>query len=201
MGTDNSAFQLGRELDAARALRQQFADAFRDDPDIFIDMAEGSTSVFEMIEAVLCSLQDDIGMIEGTKVVKARLDERKRRFERRVELKRAMVLTALTDLGVKSREFAIASIGFKNIKPAPVVKEEAELPSDYFTKPKPPDPQPDKQKIAEHYRERAKALEAAAKIEDVDERAAAIARADEEYPALPGVQLDNGSNQLSISWK
>jgi hypothetical protein len=195
--TDQS-FRLAREIEAANMLRDRFKEAFADDVGLIADVLEGETGLFEKMEAVLGTLAEDIELHDGIKLRQESLTERKDRIEKRIELKRALILTAMQAGEIKSRQFAEVTITRSPAPEKPIVTVEADVPSDYF---KVPPPVLSKSAINDYYRDRRKALKAAEKVKDPEDRATALRAAHAQFPELPGVTLSNGGETLTVTWK
>jgi hypothetical protein len=194
----DESFRLAREIEAATMLRERFKEAFADDDEALADMAEGETNLFETMESVLLSMAEDESMLVAIDTRVKTLGERKARFERRIELKKALILSALQISGVKSRAFAEVTVTRKNLPDKALITQEADVPAAYF---EPQPPRLNRTLVNAYYRERIKALKEAEAIEDATERAAAKAKVEAAFPALPGVTVSNGGETIQVAWK
>ena len=168
----NAALQhsLHRETKAAAALRASLA-AVTDDTDTIRDTIEGATSLHEMVRAVLMSIEEDQLMVDGCKARIADLSERKRRFEDRIETKRAMVEQAMQIGDITTLEMDVATVFLSTRQPKATATDEALIPSEFW------EPQPPKL--------------------DTKKLLAAL----KDGRSIPGAALSNGSVSLTIRRK
>jgi len=180
-----------REMQALDALKLALADEIRDDPDFLLDLAEGETSLFEVIDALVSADALDAGLIEGVELAQRNLGYRKERFETRTARRRALLEQAMMMLEVKKLERPAATLSLANRKPKVEVTDESAIPSEFFKS----EPKLDK-----------KALNAAVEaIMAQREAEFAAAKAESREPAPPplpdGVTLGNGSQSITIRRK
>lgn len=127
---------LSREVEAAAILKESIAAACADDADLLIDMIEGETGVFEIVDALLLADIADDGMLDGIAGAIKALQERKERFDHRIKTRRALIERALLILDLKKVERPTATISLANRAPKTEVDDEAAIPSEFFdTKP------------------------------------------------------------------
>lgn len=195
----NPEHDAGRELQvkmrAAEALIEQLRAVAGEDDDFLADLIEGQTDVFDILERIAQAEFDDQILLTGIKDAQAKLAERKRRTEARIETARSLVAATLYHLGLKKHRFGI---GTYSVSPKPltaIVTDEALIHS-MFWKPQPP--ALDKKALNEAVVGRAKALEVAAAIEDQEARQAALAKAAEDYPEIPGTTISNGGLVVTV---
>lgn len=193
----DESWRLQKQLEAARVLRESYAEALGDDAEAIADTIEGETSLFEKMEALLKSAREDRAMIEALDKMAEEIDARKDRFKKRYELKRSMIHSALQVAEVQSREFAIATVSRTKAKLKVHVTDEAFLPAKYF---EPQPPKLDKRALDADALARDKALAEAGKIEDADARRSAIEAVARENPPIPGIEISQGSENLTIRW-
>lgn len=122
-----------REMQALEALKLSLADELRDDPEFLLDLAEGETSLFEVIDAMLTADALDAGLIDGAGKAMRDIEARMERFEKRSDRRRALLEQALMLLEVKKLERPAATISLQNRKPKIEVIDESAIPSEYFT--------------------------------------------------------------------
>ena len=131
---DPIADKIRREATAARDLMQALAEY---DEETRHDMAEGETSLFEAIDAALDEIDQcaeiEAGCAAQIDAYKARLDK----FKTRAERLRGMIEQAMVVADVPSIRRPRATLTVKAVKPAPIVSDEAAIPS-RFWKPQPP---------------------------------------------------------------
>lgn len=192
------SYRLAKEVEAAKVLRDRYKDAFGEDAELIADTIEGETTLFEKLDTMIGSIGDDQALVGATKEREKGLADRRRRIEKRIELKRALILTALQIAETKSFELPNGTVGRTAVGDKAIITDEALVPAAFFTT---PEPALSKTLVNQHYGERFRALKAAAKIADLAERKAAIAKINEEFPELPGVTVSNGGETLSLSFK
>ncbi|PJJ86814.1 viral Gp157 protein [Brevirhabdus pacifica] len=166
---DDRANELSREAVAAKDLIAALAS---DDERLNHDMVEGETSLFEAFDAALAEIDECQVIVEGCKAKEAVFAERRERSQRRIERLRGLIEQAIV---VSQIEGAIrrptATLSVSNLKPKPVVTDEASIPAKFW---KPRDPVID--------------LKAIKDAIDNDE-------------TVPGVSMTNGSTSLTIRSK
>ena len=134
---DQEAYRLTREMDAAQSLKESLKASSDGDPELLADMIEGETSLFEMIEKILLSLDDDAVLLEGLRLRIAGLSERESRISKRVDSKRAMILQALQIAELSKKEFPLATLSVGKVQPSLIIDSEAAIPSRFFKQPNP----------------------------------------------------------------
>jgi len=166
MARDETADRLRRQAEAARGLVQELrAD---DDDDLRHDMAEGETDLFEAIDAALAELDECDVTAEGCAAKIAQMEARKKRTEARRERVRTLIEQAMLIAGLPSVRRPTATLSVRDVKPKPLVSDEALIPAEFW---KQPDPVLDKK---------------------------AIADADKAGRDIPGVTKTNGGTSLQI---
>ncbi len=165
----NETFQLSREIENARVLREQIIAAAGDDPEFIRDCIEGETGLFEMVDRMVADDGEDAALIEAIKAYEAKIAARRARVEKRVAVRRALLGTALELGEITKRECPAGTISLKKVAASVILTEEADIPARFF---KPQPPKIDKKAIGD-------ALKAG---EDV-----------------PGATLSNGSITTSIT--
>lgn len=133
----NEAYRLKREIEAAVALKEALKVYGDEDPDLVPDSIEGETDLFEMLEGLVLSLDEDEILDQGLKVHIANLQGRKTRLGKRMDSKRAMMLQALQISELSTKEFSVATISTRKIPRSLIIDEESELPTKYFVRPEP----------------------------------------------------------------
>lgn len=161
---------LQREIAAAETIKAGLL-AVTDDTDAIRDTLEGETNLHGMIRSMLLSIEDDQAMVDGAKARIDDLSERKRRFEGRIEAKRALVEQAMTVAEIDKVETDLATVSLRAVPPKPVISTEADIPSEFFI------PQPPK----------------------LDQKA--LLAALKEGRDVPGATLSNGGKTLSVRRK
>ncbi len=194
----DAQYALAKQIEAARVLREQIADVAAGDPDFVRDVIEGQTELHEQIGALVASIAEDEALAEGVTRLMGDLADRKRRFQARAEVKRAMVASAMEIGELRKVETPAGTVSLKAVPPKLVATEEAEIPARYW---KSGDPTLDRKALGDALKSRAAALADAQKIEGPDERAAALEAVEAMYPPIPGATLSNGSTTISIRSK
>ncbi len=183
---------LEREIAAAKLLTDQLKDLA--DPELTRDTIEGSTSLPEMVDAMVWADGVDESHVVGLDAYIKELQSRKERIKARMETRRTLLCTALE---VSGQDRFDTSTGVITRRLAPVrciVTEEADIPARFFI------PQPPKlslKDVGDALKARAKAIEALASLSP---EAQAIERAyvDRDYPDVPGATLSNQAYTVSI---
>jgi len=181
-----------KEALALEALLSDFRDLIADDPDLAIDLAEGQTNAMEIIDALVLGDALDAELIAGAKNAKAAIDLRVKRFDARIERRRAIIERFLLIMDQKKLERPAATISLANRKLSVEITDESALPSEFFTTPA---PVVDKKKLNEH-------VAAIMKARDAESVAAKAENRAPFFPALPdGVAIGNGGASLTIRRK
>lgn len=121
--------ELQRELSAWERLRDEILTLYPDlDEETLYDTLEGETDLREACLKVLRSAEDDNMLIEGIKARKAELDERKARFERRIDAKRTAVANIMDRTGIERIEGADMTVSTRYVPPKVIVEAPELLP-------------------------------------------------------------------------
>lgn len=179
-----------KEAQAVAALRASIAELDGEDDTLLIDVIEGQSNLFEILDALLLRRADSIGLAEGVGKAIERMEVRKRRFEARAEADKALVEQALVIAGVKTVERPIGTLTLARRAPKLHVTQESDIPAEYW---KTGDPQLDKKALTAALTARSKAI--AELPDDPTERAAALASLP---PEIPGATLSNGAPGLTV---
>jgi hypothetical protein len=189
------AYELGRELHESAVLISQIKTFCEDDADFLVDSLEGETNVLELIDKLYAASLDDDIIIEGSKAVLEKIEERVRRAKARKERRRTLIANTLNNLGLKKHK---SSHGVTmTISPQPIkaiVLEEAEVPTRFFRR---PDPVIDQAALTKYVREREKLLAEIGNERDAAKREA-LSEIAKNLPPIPGVTASNGGVQLTI---
>jgi len=191
-------FALAKQMEAARILRAQITDIAAGDADFIRDTIEGETNLHEQIAALVASIAEDEACADGIKVLQDNLSARKKRFEARAEIKRALVASAMEIGEIRKIEAPGGTVSLKPVPPKLLTPEEAEIPPRFW---KTGEPTLDRKALGEALKARTAALAEAQKIEDPEARADAIAAAEAAHPPIPGATLSNGSTTIAIRSK
>lgn len=120
-----------RVLQAVRANLEVHHEAL-DDPELMLLLAEGETSLLELLDLMLEADLTDDSLIRGLKTSKDTLAVRLHRLEERRKSRRAILEQALLLLELKSLERPTATLTLSDRAPSLVVEEEAQIPSRFF---------------------------------------------------------------------
>jgi hypothetical protein len=133
-----------KAIQAARDIIADLGVLAEDDDQLRLDTIEGETPLFDILAQIIRANEEDAILIDG---IKARMDElrtRDGRLKRRVEMRRALLLKALTIADVQSIELPTATISRKALPAQAVVIDEASIPPVYFVR---ADPKLDKRAL------------------------------------------------------
>ena len=139
-----------------------------DDAELVSDTIEGETGFMEALDQALDEIDRCAVIVDGCKEAEARLAKRRNRAAARSEKVRAAIEQAMYRAGLKSETRPTGTLTLRETAPAPVIEDEALIPSEYWVA---QDPKLDK-----------KALNAAAK----------------GGAEIPGVRMSNGGVSLTI---
>ena len=124
--------KLHRQISAAVALKHSLREALGDDDETMRDMIEGETSLHEMIERVVMSMDEDEMLVTG---ISSRIDEltqRKKRIEDRIGSKRAMVEQAMLIGEIDRLERPSFTLSIRKVPPKAEITDESLIPSVYW---------------------------------------------------------------------
>lgn len=94
------------------------------------DMIEAETLALEFLAEVVRRIEDTKALEEGTAARVKELQERKARFDRRIEALRALAFKVMNTADIKKAELSTATLSIRNGTPQVVVHDEASLPPD-----------------------------------------------------------------------
>jgi len=191
----STAHALTKETQAAAVLREQLREVAGDDEDMIRDMIEGETSLHELISVLVLEVAHDDRLAAAAKLHADEIKKRGDRIKARAEIKRALIASAMEQGGLKRIETAAGTVTRKAVAPKVIISDESEIPTAYFDI---PDPKLSTKRVGEALKARAKAMAEAAAIQDPEERAEAIALANQTYRDVPGASLSNGGETIQI---
>lgn len=183
---------LQREIEAAKAIREQIATLAQGDEDFTRDVIEGETNIREIIASLVANEAEDDAMVAGIGSLINGLQARKKRIEGRIEYRRAMIANGLDIAGLEKLETPGGTVSVRAVPPKLIVQDEAAIPAKYWTAGA---PTLDKKALIETLKEQARATVEASKIEDPVVRAAVLASF---APYIPGAVLSNGGQTIAI---
>lgn len=203
---------LHKSIEAAKALRKNLAAVIvgpeaeprqmsDDDLRALQDTFDGETTLDAELRAALLAEDEDKILIDGIKEREKELSERRRRAERRIEVRRGLMEQAMAIAEWPKFQTDIGTFSLGKAKPRIEIDNEAEIPSQFFKPPEPAPPALDKQGLLAVLTERHKLIEAAAGIEDEAIRTARLRAIDDMHPEIPGCHLETGGVALTIRRK
>lgn len=169
------ARKLRAEAEAAKGLLAHLREqGHGDDEELVSDAIEGETSLKEVIASVVDEIDEGEVLIAGLKAKEQAFAERRRAIEERNERRRAAIEQAMIATEQDKLLLPTATVFISKRRPGLIVKNEADIPSEFFIEQERPAPKLDK-----------KALIAAL----------------DEGREIPGAELDNGTISLSVRRK
>jgi hypothetical protein len=131
-------------------LREQLRFAFPEaDEDTLADTLEGESNLDQLLIAVMRSADEDEILVAGIKARVEELNERKKRIERRIEAKEAIVLSAMERANLKKIEAPDFTVSTRAVPGKVVITDETLIPAEFMRTPEPPAPVPDKKAIGD----------------------------------------------------
>lgn len=124
--------KLHRQIRAASVLRESLKAAGDDDEDLIRDMIEGETSLHEMIDRVVLSMDEDEILVTGLEARASELSDRKKRLEDRIGRKRAMIEQAMVIGEIQKLERPTFTLSLRNTPPKLIVEDEAAIPAKFW---------------------------------------------------------------------
>lgn len=125
---------------------QQEHESLKDDEVALADTLEGITHLHEAVEYVVQCIAEDEEMVEGIKARQSALNERLKRIDHRIDVKRNLILETLQRIDQKKIMHPEFTITRQSKQRSVVIVDEAQLPNTYW---KPQPPLPDKKAIKE----------------------------------------------------
>lgn len=166
---------LAIQAEAAKRLLTQLRDqGHGDDAELSADVIEGETSLHEAVAAAIDQIDSLEVLVIGLKAKEEAFAERRRMIEARADNLRAAIEQAMISAEQVNIPLPTATVFISKRKPALIVENEAEIPSEFFIEQERPAPKLDKR---------------------------ALAAAISDGRRVPGATLDNGTVSLSIRRK
>lgn len=145
---DYLALDAGRvRFDIARLL-EQFPE-LAEDEELRADMLEGETEIDAVLSRLFLSWRQDEETAAGAKAIKADLDERQKRFERRAATKKALALSLMETADLPKRELPVATLSVQAGRIRVVVDDVEQLPQGAFETVRKPIPSAELRKLIE----------------------------------------------------
>ena len=126
-----------KALAAARLMKEQIAQLAADDMEFIRDTLEGEIDFEDIARSLLASLGDDEAMIAGLKTYSDDLSARRDRIAARIQLKRALLASALALAERPKLQLDIGTLSLTKVPPKAQIVEEADIPASYW-QPQPP---------------------------------------------------------------
>lgn len=115
-------------IEAELAAQIRAALAEHDDEDLMIDMVEGETCLFELIDQVMEDDAEDDARIAAIAARQSDLRDRKARLERRQKVRRSVVQAALDTAGIRKLERAEYTASLRAVPPGVEITDPDALP-------------------------------------------------------------------------
>lgn len=123
-----TADNLAHEIDNLMAAYPELAD----DEELRADMLEGETGLHDVLKRIVRARQFAKANGEAIKTVKADLDARKARYERKAEAMTALALRLMEHADLRKVELPEATLSVRAVPPSVVIDDESQLPADCF---------------------------------------------------------------------
>lgn len=134
MSRDEKASDLAKQASAARDL---IAALGSDDDGVNHDIIEGETSLLEAIDAALSEMRDCDITIAGCKSVEEEIAGRRKKADARSNRLRGLIEQAMVVAGMPMAKLTTATVTVRNVKPKPIITDEASIPAEYWKQPDP----------------------------------------------------------------
>lgn len=133
-----SQFQVSMLEAKINELMLSFPELLEDEL-LWMDTLEGETDMHKVINRLLSNMADDGELANSISENIKRMQDRKKRFEKRVEFARALIQHALEVANIKKLELPLGTVSLK-AKPASVlILDESAIPDKYMRIKKEPD--------------------------------------------------------------
>ena len=123
---------LQREIEAAKLLTAQIAALSGDDPDFIRDTIEGETNLHEIMSALVADEAQDKAQIEGIDILLNKLEDRKKRFKARIEMRRSLLGLGMEVAGLPKLETPAGTISLAKVPPSVITQDESLIPSEFW---------------------------------------------------------------------
>lgn len=133
-----SVRDIQREAEAAKSLLANLRDIGADgDEEIVKTAIEGETNLLEVIDAALLQAAQDQAAVASLDALKEQISGRMHRLERRVDLTKTALASAIQAIGERKMERPLATLTIKPTGPAVVITDEQKVPPNFWKKPEP----------------------------------------------------------------
>jgi len=103
-----------------------------EDEDLKADMLEGATDFKETMERLLRKTQDSIYLAKACQDAERDIHDRRKRFEKRVEFGRALMLSLMQVADVRKLEFPTATLSVMQTAPQVMIVNEELIPDEFM---------------------------------------------------------------------
>lgn len=114
------------EAEMAGQIRAALAE--HDDEELTIDMVEGETRLFDLLDAIMSDDAEDDARIAAIKARTDELRDRKARFEKRQKVRRSILQAALDTAGIRKLERAEYTASLRAVPPGLEITDPDALP-------------------------------------------------------------------------
>jgi len=143
---DNIDYTLHRATQAADVLKEQLRAIVGEDEEVLHDTIEGEIDLEGLIRLAAEQNVIDDAAANGISVLINKLRDRKERVEKRIDMRRAAILAAMTAGEIRKIDTPAGTISRKAVPPSVLILEEASIPAEFW---KPSDPRLDKKAVAD----------------------------------------------------
>ena len=103
-----------------------------EDEDLKADMLEGATDFRETMDKLLRKTQDSIYLAKACQDAERDIHDRRKRFEKRVEFGRALMLSLMQVADVRKLEFPTATLSIMQTAPQVMIVSEELIPDEFM---------------------------------------------------------------------
>jgi hypothetical protein len=175
------------QAQAVQSLRESIAALGEtEDTQLLLDMIEGETDFFEIVDRLLAERQTDLALAAGIPTAISDLQARKRRFETRAETTKTLVEQALLLAGLDGEKVQrpLGTLFFSKRAPSVVLETESDIPARFWDD---GEPVLAKKRLGDELKGRAEALALIAEA-GADSLDAAVAEFIEKFPQTPELE-------------
>jgi hypothetical protein len=190
--------RVEREVAAVIAVKDQLAALGKNEAEYLEISIESETGFRELMEELVDRVQDAASLVAAAEVRIEGLKDKIDRLKTRQETLRLVMAAALDSAGLPKIETGVGTVSLRRLPAEAIVTDESEIPTQFWKTAPPPDPKLDKKALTAALRGRETAITAAMAITDPDEREAALAAVETQFPAVPGASLSNGGATIAI---
>ncbi len=134
---NNDIRHLKREIEAAKALRENLKDIIGDDEQCVHDMVEAETNIHDAIKYAVDLLIEDKISIDGLDNMIDMLSLRRQRLKDRLTNIRTALSSAMEQAGMKKYPHPAVTLSLRKVPPSLVIHEAFLIPSKFWIKQEP----------------------------------------------------------------